>query len=109
MGTTITTPADITGRENLEEVYFLVRVGSWHQEHLAAYMDAREAIGYESGHADGVDYAENRNGIGWEAEYDRGYQAGITEGEDQGYDQGYRDGYNDGVRDGGADDHRGVY
>jgi hypothetical protein len=89
---------EITGRENLEEVYFLIRVGSWHQEHLAAYAEAREAIGYDSGHADGVDYADNRNG-GWEEEYDRGYNAGydqgVLEGEKAGYDAGYSDGNRD--------------
>lgn len=95
--TTIT----VSGKETLEEVYFLLRTAMWHQEHFAEWIDHGEHTSYETGYEDGITYA--RDGFSqddkWEEEYNRGYETGFDEGMAQGINEGYKDGYADGSRE----------
>lgn len=94
MGNTSTTPKIIiTGHETLEEIYFLIRVGSWHPEHLEQYIQAREMQGYDNGYYDGQ--AQDTGEAEYLRGFDDGYEKGMIEGEQAGYDEGY----NDGVRE----------
>lgn len=99
MGTTI----KVTGTETLDEVYFLIRVGTWHPSHLAEYIELLNNDAYNTGVDDGQAQANDQ---GWETEYQRGFDDGYERGFEKGGNEGYKDGYADGSREGSYDNYR---
>lgn len=95
MGTT--SEITVTGNETIEEVYFLVRVGSWHQEHLDKYLMHHHYDAYNAGHDAGCSKGYNDREM--LDSHEEGYSQGLRDGEEAGYDKGYDAGYRDGQRD----------
>lgn len=84
--TTIT----VTGTETLEEVYFLIRVGTWHPSHVESFLNIREQAAYNQGQDDAHDANQ----------YDAGQvDDAFNRGFDQGHNEGYKDGFADGSRE----------
>jgi flagellar biosynthesis/type III secretory pathway protein FliH len=92
MGTTV----KVRGDETLEEVYFLVRLGTWHQSHLGAYLELQKDEAYQSGIDDATQDGYNAGDV--DDAFSRGYE--------QGHNEGYKDGYNDGNRESSYDNYR---
>ena len=94
----MSTIADIrvTGTENVEEIYFLIRTGVWHQEHLTSFLALREDTAYSQGIQDSRDDGYSPGDI--DDAYTRGY--------DNGHNEGYKDGYADGNRENSYDNYR---
>ena len=92
---------NISGKETIEEVYFLLRTAVWHQEHLDTWLDLREAKVYDAAYSDGMEYANDtsHHDDRWEDEFNRGYEQGYDKGLAAGIDEGYKDGYADGSRE----------
>lgn len=83
----------VTGTETLEEVYFLIRVGTWHQEHLHSYLAHRSDLAYTQG----IDDTRQDGYTG--ADVDDAFNRGF----DQGHNEGYKDGFADGSREASYD------
>lgn len=79
----------VTGQESLEQIYFLIRVGTWHPEHVQQYLAHQAEQSYQQGVEDGQQDSPSTHDV--DDAYTRGF--------DQGHDQGYRDGFNDGARE----------
>ena len=94
--TTIT----VSGKETVEEVYFLLRTAMWHQEHFSKWIDLAEDKAYKVGHDDGLAYArDDYNHDSNLEEYTKGYETGFDDGLAQGINEGYKDGWADGSRE----------
>lgn len=102
MGATI----QVRGDETLDEIYFLLRTGTWHPSHLGEYIEIQNNEAYNQGVDDGQSQANDQ---GWEQEYHRGHADGFEEGYSRGASEGYRDGYADGSRESSYDNDRGRY
>jgi flagellar biosynthesis/type III secretory pathway protein FliH len=80
----------------VDEVYFLVRVGTWDQAKLAEYIEGRIADAVYDAVTDEQNnsnyQSESSFNEGQEQGYNRGYQDGRHEGYDHGYDAGMREG-----------------
>lgn len=87
MGTTI----QVTGKETIEEIYFLIRTGTWHQEQVQSYLNLKEDLAYTHGMDDARqdDYSSNQAEI--DDAFNRGYDAGQNEGFKDGYNEGHRE------------------
>lgn len=81
----------VTGQESLEQIYFLIRVGSWHPEHVDSFLNIREQAAYNQGHEDAHDNQTQYDAGDVDDAYSRGYDAG--------HNDGYKDGYSDGSRE----------
>jgi flagellar biosynthesis/type III secretory pathway protein FliH len=97
------TDISIQGTETIEEVYFLVRTGVWHPEHLAEYLEMQKTDVYDTAYSDGMEYARD---TATETDWQRGHEQGYNEGYDQGSREAYRDGYADGSRENYYDNRR---
>lgn len=90
MGNTI----QVKGTETLDEIYFLVRVGTWHPEQLEAYIASRVDDAYNQG-------AEDSRQDGYSSgDMDDAYSRGF----DQGHSEGFKDGYAQGSQESSYDD-----
>ena len=88
---------------SIQEVYFLVRVGTWGETELENYIEEQAYQALRESQAD-VDYQNDMSyRQGEEAGWAEGFAEGKAEGFDDGYQRGCDDGYNDGLRDGGRD------
>ena len=91
---------NVSGDEVVEEIYFLLRTGVWHQEHFVEYVRIQRDKAYEDGYTDGHSHGHDEaNDRGWENEYHRGHEDGYEEGYSKGSSEGYREGYSDGSRE----------
>ena len=87
MGDTI--KINVTGNEGLEEIYFLIRTGVWHPEHVNEYLAHKAEAAYSHGLVDAQQ--DGYSGGDVDDAYTRGY--------DVGHNDGYKDGYADGSRE----------
>ena len=85
---------------SIDEIYFLVRVGTWDQQKLADYIDQRVNEALED---QAFDLTQESN-HSYESGYESGRHAGWVDGKEHGYDEGYSrghsEGYSEGMRDG---------
>lgn len=80
----------------IDEIYFLIRVGTWDQQQLAEYIDGRigDAV------FDAVSDEQNNSNYQSESSFRDGEHAGYQRGYEDGRHEGYEDGYNAGMREG---------
>jgi hypothetical protein len=92
----MTNQITVTGTETVEEIYFLIRTGVWHQEHVQELLEIRENQGYNQGLDDAT--AQGYTGPDVDDAYTRGY--------DNGHNEGFRDGYSQASREAEYDNDR---
>lgn len=71
---------------SIDEVYFLVRVGTWDQAALAEYINQEILVAVD----DAIEQCRDADNYSF------------TQGETHGYDQGFKDGHHEGYEDGYA-------
>lgn len=85
---------------SIDEIYFLVRVGTWDQARLAEYINIQVQNALNDQASD-MRYESDNS---YESGYESGRHTGWTEGKEHGYDDGYSrghsEGYSEGLRDG---------
>jgi flagellar biosynthesis/type III secretory pathway protein FliH len=84
----------------IEEVYFLVRVGTWTPEQLQAHIDQLVTQAVDHTIMECSLAANNAFQQGDNQGYNTGYDDGRESGYNEGYAAGESRGYQDGLRDG---------
>lgn len=75
----------------IEEIYFLIRVGTWGPDDLINHIAQLTAEAYAEGQNDARHDDYSANQADCDDAYNRGY--------DHGHNEGYREGYADGSRE----------
>ena len=89
-----------TTNPSIEEIYFLVRVGSWGQTELEAHIDQLVSAALEDQAFDLTQDSNSAYEQGWESGRHQGWEEGKEQGYDSGYSRGHSDGYSEGISDG---------
>jgi len=84
----------------IDEIYFLVRVGSWDQAQLQAHIDQLVQAALEDQAFDLQQESNSAFDQGFETGRHQGYSEGKHDGYEDGYHRGQSEGYDQGLRDG---------
>lgn len=84
---------------SIDEVYFLVRVGTWDQAALAEYIGQQIQVAVDQA----IEQCRDTDNYSFTQGETQGYDLGFKDGRHQGYEDGYAAGeargYSDGQRD----------